>query len=319
MRALKYAVGEALLSLWRAKRSALFSVATIAATLLIFGGFLVVSANLEPLIEGWNAAAELSAYLTDDVTEAQRRAIDQRLVSSSVVASREYVSKAEALDRFTSDFDDLSGAVAGFDDNPFPASFEVRLRTEGVGADAIDALAEDLTEMGGVADVRYDRVWLERLSAAGTLLRALVVAFAAVLLVGVSLTVSSVVRLAFYARRDEIEIMRLVGAPGIYVRGPFLVEGIVQGGIGAGVALALLWLGFVYAQDRYGELIVGVLGLGPLRFLPSLVVLQLLLGGMAVGCVGGLLATWGDASPAPPGSRAEPGGTRRVDRSTPSL
>lgn len=309
MRALKYAVGEALLSLWRGKRSALFSVATIAATLLIFGGFLTVSANLEPLIASWNAAAELSVYLTDEITEAQRSAIEQRLVSSDVVASREYVSKAEALDRFSSDFKDLSGALTGFEDNPFPASFEVRLRTEGVEADAVDALASALAESEGVQDVRYDRVWLERLAAAATLLRALVVAFAGVLLIGVSLTVSNVVRLAFYARRDEIEIMRLVGAPAVYLRGPFLVEGIVQGGVGASLALALLWAGFVYARDRYSEMIVGVLGLGPLQFLAPTVTLLLLTGGMLVGCLGGLIATWGEVS-------STAGGAARVDRAT---
>ncbi len=237
-------------------------------------------------------------YLTEDVTEAQRAAIDARVVASDTVASREYVSKAEALDRFTGEFDDLSGAFVGFDENPFPASFEVRLHTDGVDTAAIDALAASLTDTDGVADVRYDRVWLERLAAAATLLRALVVAFALVLLVGVSLTVSNVVRLAFFARRNEIEIMRLVGAPGIYIRGPFLVEGIIQGGIGAGLALAVLWLGFVYAQERYGALIVGVLGLGEMRFLSPRMLLMLVLGGMSVGSFGGLIASWGDVSTA---------------------
>ena len=141
-------------------------------------------------------------------------------------------------------------------------------------------------------------MWLERLAAAATLLRALVVAFALVLLVGVSLTVSNVVRLAFFARRNEIEIIRLVGAPGIYIRGPFLVEGIIQGGIGAGLALAVLWLGFVYAQERYGALIVGVLGFGEMQFLSPRMLLMLVIGGMSVGSLGGLIATWGDVSTA---------------------
>ncbi len=313
MRALKYALGEALLSLWRARSSALFSIVTIAATLLIFGGFLLLAANLEPLVEGWSAAAELSVYLGEEVSDTERSAIDQMLVESEAVAAREYVSRAEALARFTREFDDLSGALSGFDDNSFPASFEVRLQTSEVETTAIDDLAARLREADGVADVRYDRVWLERLTAAATLLRAVTLGFAVVLLVGAALTVSNVVRLAFYGRRDEIEIMRLVGAPAMYIRGPFLVEGILQGGLGAGLAIATLWMAFLVARDRYGELVVEVLGLGDLQFLSARLGVLLLVGGMGVGCLGGLIATWGDPSRGTRAPRRETAAGQRVD------
>ena len=305
MRALKYALGEALLSLWRSRSSAIFSIATIAATLLIFGGFLLLTSNLEPLVESWSAAAEMSVYLGDEVSETARGDIDAMLVASEVVEAREYVSQVEALARFTREFDDLSGALGGFDDNPFPASFEVRLRTRDVETAAIDDLAARLRDADGVDDVRYDRVWLERLTAAATLLRAVTLGFAVVLLVGAALTASNVVRLAFYARRDEIEIMRLVGAPGTFIRGPFLVEGILQGGLGASLAVATLWMAFLFARDRYGALVVEVLGLGDLQFLPVRLAALLLVGGMGVGCLGGLIATWGDPSSAAKAPRRE--------------
>ena len=301
MRALKYALGEALISLWRSRSSGIFSIATIAATLLIFGGFLLIASNLEPLVESWSAAAELSVYLTDEVSDGERTEIEALLVASDLVDAREYVSRAEALARFSREFSDLNAALGGDEENPFPASFEVRLRAGVDETAAVDALADRLRQTAGVDDIRYDRVWLERLSAAATLLRAVIIGFAAVLLAGAALTVSNVVRLAFYARRDEIEIMRLVGAPAAYLHGPFLAEGVVQGGLGAGLALGILWIAFAFARDRYGDLVTGVLGLGELVFLPGRYAWLIVGGGMVVGCLGGLIATWRD-----PGRGARP-------------
>jgi cell division transport system permease protein len=104
-----------------------------------------------------------------------------------------------------------------------------------------------------------------------------------------ALTVANVVRLAAYSRRDEIEIMKLVGAPLTFIRGPFVAEGVLQGGLGALLAIALLWAGFVAARARYGALASEALGMGSISFLPLQTSLLLVLGGMLLGCLGGLV------------------------------
>jgi cell division transport system permease protein len=104
-----------------------------------------------------------------------------------------------------------------------------------------------------------------------------------------ALTVANVVRLAAYSRRDEIEIMKLVGAPLTFIRGPFVAEGVLQGGLGALLAIALLWAGFVAARARYGTLASEALGMGSISFLPLQTSLLLVLGGMLLGCLGGLV------------------------------
>jgi len=109
------------------------------------------------------------------------------------------------------------------------------------------------------------------------------------LAVAAALTVANVVRLAAYARRDEIEIMQLVGAPFAFIRGPFVAEGILQGGLGAVVAIVLLWAIFLTGKAWYGDLAVEGLGLTTLTFLPFGVLLTLVGGGMLLGCVGGLI------------------------------
>src|SRR5439155_18127342 len=118
----------------------------------------------------------------------------------------------------------------------------------------------------GVADVPYDRQWLMRVLSAITIVRAVGLVLGAVLTVAAAVTVHNVVRLALYARRDEIEIMQLVGAPQAYIRGPFVVEGVLQGGVGAAVSLAALGVGFLLLRARYLAPLASSINLGSVRF-----------------------------------------------------
>ncbi len=290
MRALKYFLTEAAASLLRNWRSAALAVLTIAAGLFVLGFVLMVHTNLQQVVARWNEAAEMSVYLKDDVTPEQLRAVDKMVGDSGLADERQYVSKTDAVDRFRRQFPDLATAADRLDRNPFPASFEVRLSARGRTADtAVEALAARLAGAPGVADVRYDRRWLNRLNAAIRLFRTLGLVVVALLSLAAALTVANVVRLAAYARRDEIEIMQLVGAPFAFIRGPFVAEGILQGGAGALVAIALLWAVFLLGRGWYSSIALEGLGGATLTFLPAGLVITLLAGGMLLGCVGALI------------------------------
>jgi cell division transport system permease protein len=293
MRALKYSFDEAVASLWRGRRSGILSTATIAVALFVLGGFLLATSNLERLGLEWSKTAEMSVYLDDRITPAQKSAVEQMLAPGDLVAAAEFVSKPEALKRFRQTFADLATTVESLENNPLPASYEVRLSPSGDAPAAIDALGGKLRAAPGVADVRYDRQWLDRLLAAVRIVRTVGFALGAVLTVAAALTVANVVRLALYARRDELEIMELVGAPRSYMRGPFVMEGVLQGGIGAAMALAALALLFLAVRSRYLVALAAALNLSSFRFLPLELCGLLLLGGMAVGCVGGFVAAAG--------------------------
>ena len=292
MRALRYALEEAFTSLWRGRQAGLLSTLTIALALFILGGFLVVTANLGRLGAEWSNAAELSVYLKDDITAGDRRAVELLLTPSDLIAAHEYVSKSDALARFKQTFGDLAAAVDGVGGNPLPASLEVRLRPgPGVSA-SVDSLATSVRQMAGVADVRYDRQWLIRVLSAINVIRGVGLVLGSVLAIAAALTVANVVRLALYARRDELDIMNLVGAPQAYVRGPFVMEGVLQGGIGALVALVALGAAFFALRGRYLLPLASALNMSSIHFLPVELCVALVLGGMAVGCLGGLVAAW---------------------------
>ena len=288
MRAFRYAFDEAIFSLWRGRRSGALSTATIAVALFVLGAFLIATSNLERLGREWSNAAELSVYLTDTVTPEQRAAIERILATGNIVASHQYLSKGDALARFKRTFKDMSGTVESLGENPLPASYEVQLRP---GAEnAVDLLLAEVRQAPGVADVRYDREWIQRLSSAVTVVRGAGVVLGILLTIAAALTVANVVRLGLYARRDELDIMQLVGAPGVYITGPFVMEGTLQGGIGAFLALLALGGVFYGFKGRYLVPLASAINLSGVTFLSIEVSLLLIAGGMAVGCLGGAIA-----------------------------
>ena len=290
MRALRYFVKEAMASLWRRRGAAIIAILTIAAGVFVLGFFLIVNSNVQRIARRWADAAELSIFLKDDANERNLKMIDDLIAGSGLAAQRQYVSKADALNRFRLEFPDLAPATARLERNPFPASFEVRLRPEAQGAEeAVGNLATTLSGLPGVADVRYDRRWLSRLHAAMRFVGGVGAVIAGMLALASALTVANVVRLAAYARRDEIEIMQLVGAPLTYVRGPFVFEGVLQGGAGALLAIGFLAIAFSAMQARYGPLATQALGLPSIMFLPVELSILLVIGGMLLGCLGGFI------------------------------
>jgi cell division transport system permease protein len=291
MRALEYAITQGWASLWRTRGSSAFAVAAIALAMMVLGALLLITWNVEQMIAQWTSAAEFSVYLRDDATSEQRGAIEAAIDASGVAEGREYVSKAQALTRFRSEFADLASLTAGFDDNPFPASVEVRVRATAEANGSADGLVQRVAAMPGVADVRYDREWLARLASGLDAVRGAGFALALLMAVAAAMTVAAVVRLGMHGRRDEIEIMQLVGSPMAFIRGPFVAEGLLQGGVGALLALGLLWLGFATVSAWWGTDLRTLMDGGSPLFLPPRFSALLVGGGMLVGGLGGFAAS----------------------------
>ena len=179
--ALSYSFDEAITSLWRGRRSGLLSTATIGLALFVLGGFLLATSNLQRLGDEWSRSAEMSVYLNDDATAAQKTAIEGLLRPGPIIAGAEFVSKVQALERFKRAFADLASTVGTLDSNPLPASYEVRLQPQAGTSAGVDELAQQLRNVGGVADVRYDRQWLERLTSTIAIVRIVGLALGGVL------------------------------------------------------------------------------------------------------------------------------------------
>jgi cell division transport system permease protein len=277
---ISYAFDEAIASLRRSGRSALISIGTIAIAFITLGGFLLISVNVQDVLDRWLEAAEISVYLQETAADAERVAVEQFLRARPEVAAVEFVSKEHALQRFRTDFPELADVTGSLSQNPFPSALEVRLRAGGDSTTSAEMLAKDVAEKSGVADVQFDRTWLARLLGVVSSARLAGAVVAGILMLGAAFTVGAVVRLSLYARRDELEIMALVGAPFSYIRGPFVFEGLLLGGIGAAVALMVVAVLYYFAGQYQ-----------PVRFLGYGEVALMLIGGIVVGAAAGTLAS----------------------------
>ena len=291
MRAFDYALRQGWASLWRSRGSSTFAIVAIALAMIVLGALLLLTWNVEQLLARWSSAAEFSVYLRDDATSEQRGAIESLIDQSGVTAGREYVSKGDALTRFRREFAELASLTTGFDDNPFPASVEVRVRSDADADGRAEELVRRLAAAPGVADVRYDREWLARIASGLATIRAAGLALATLMAIAAGVTVATVVRLGLYARREELEIMELVGAPLTFIRGPFIAEGLLQGGLGAVLALALLGLTYGVVVAWWGQDLNALFDGGAVEFLPPRLLAYLVAGGMAVGSAGGFAAS----------------------------
>jgi cell division transport system permease protein len=291
VRAIDYAFRQGWASLRRGGGSTLFAVVAIALAMSVLGGLLLVTWNVERLLARWTTSAEFSVYLRDDATSEQRGVIEAFVDQSGAAAGREYVSKEQALVRFRTEFAELASTAAGIGDNPFPASIEVRMQGTAEKDGRADALLKKVATLPGVADIRYDRAWLAKVGAGLDALRRAGGVLALMMALAAAVTVAAVVRLGLHARREEIEIMQLVGASLAFIRGPFVAEGLLQGGIGAVGAVLLLWGGFMVASASWGpQLATALEGVDP-QFLPARFCALLVAGGMLVGGAGGFAAS----------------------------
>jgi len=288
LRALVYFLEEAFTSLRRSWLISVVSVGTIAVSLFVLGAFLTLASNLHDVVTRWTQKVQVVFYLDDGIESRVRESLQDRLQGDAAVEGLVFVSRTEALDRFRALFRDLRTLPDDLGQNPFPASFEVSLRADHQSPREVQRLVHDFERAPGVQEVQYDLLWIERLATAVRLVRGVGLFLGGILLLAGVFTISNVIRLTIYAREDELDIMRLVGATQAYVRGPFVMEGMIQGGLGGlfsfvllTLALRLLAHDLATASEVLGRASISLpAGLGPV----------LVAGGMLVGVAGSFIS-----------------------------
>ncbi len=264
---------------------ALVGTATIFVAIFATGLLAAALGGAERLLQGWAGEVRISVYLAPGADlEAAARAARTLAPGREVEA----VPAATALRRLAETLGEEARVLEGVGPGALPDSVEVR--APGISLAGARALAQALRGVPGVAEVDYGNAWLEKLEAFVARARVAAVVLFAALAVATAVLVSNTLRLAVFARRDEIEIMKLVGATNGFVSAPFLIEGVLQGLLGAGLAvLALLGLHLLLVP-RLQAAVTLAGGLALRDTLPPPLVLGLVLGGGAVGLLGSALS-----------------------------
>jgi len=241
-KAMRYAFEEAFSGLVRRRALTVVSVATIGASLGVFGLFFSIARAGRSLVDSLASKVQVVIYVSPDLADADRAALVARIKGQSAVKGVEERTAEEALTRFKALFPDLAAVPEEIGETTFPPSIEVSLKPELAPAPVVSSLIESWRKTAGVDDVHYDAILVSRLSAFVGLIKGLALVLGLVLAAASAFTIANVIRLSVYSREDEIEIMRLVGASKGFIRGPFLVEGSLSGAFGGLLASGLLAL-----------------------------------------------------------------------------
>jgi cell division transport system permease protein len=244
-------------------------VATIAGTLLLVGAFALLISNMSGLLERFGREVRLTAYAADGLAPEAGPALAARVGRIAGVERAEWVGKEEALERFRRRLGGEASLLEGLEENPLPASVEVELAASHRSAEGLAQVRAALEGTEGVAEVAHGHAWVEGYARAVSVLRGAAVVLGGVLGLAALLIVTNTIRLAVYARRDEIEILMLVGATRTFVAVPFLLEGVIQGALGGLLALGLLGLGFALFGGALHGAFAFVLGSAEPAFLPA--------------------------------------------------
>jgi cell division transport system permease protein len=290
---LGFLLGEAFRDLRRAGRVAVSAIVLIMLSLAAVGSFLLLSDNLGRAVGAWRERLRVIVYLRHEPSPSAASALVRKVEETPGVAAVRFVSRADALASLKQVLGKDASAAENLTGNPLPASLEITPSAEGATPEGARLLIDRLTALPETEEVAGGVEWIDKLARLQRLATLVGLGFGAVLGVAAILTVTTATTLVLHARRHETEIMRLVGAPELMIRLPLLLQGMVQGLLGATLALAGLAVAHMVVAPRLAPLMTSTIGLGDLDFLPVTHIVGIALAGAVLGAVGGLLARGG--------------------------
>lgn len=264
------------------------TIGTITLALLIVSLFLLVFVNLENAAETWSERVQVTVYFDHELTQQEQDAFRSAVTAIPGTARVGYVTRDEALKRFRARLRGQETLLEGVRSEVLPPSLEITLKQSHRDTREVEAYVADLKRIAGISEVQYGEEWVRRFNTFLNFMRLVGALLGSFLVVAVLFIVSNTIKLTIYARRDELEVMALVGATRLFIKAPFLMEGLLQGGAGALLAMGLLfglYEGFLH--NAGGFLTFNPANAG-LAFLPIEYVGGIILSGVVLGFIGSL-------------------------------
>jgi cell division transport system permease protein len=288
---LGFILAEAARDLRRIGGIGVSAVLLIALSIAVLGGFWLLSLNLERAVSQWRARVRVIVYLKDEPAASKLDDLLRQVQAIPGVQEVRYVSKDQALRTLRHALGAQAEVTEHLPRNPLPASLEVTPDAQAATPLGSRALVQRLTELPGVDEVQAATRWLEGLAHFRRLFELIGLGVGAVLALAAILTVTTATTLVLHQRRDEMEIMRLVGARESVIRLPRMLQGTAQGLVAAAIAVAILVVAYAFVAPRLQPLLPLTLGLDRLTFLSGPQMLLLMAGGAVLGGMGGMLAS----------------------------
>lgn len=264
------------------------TIGTITLALLIVSLFLLVFVNLESAAENWSERVQVTVYFDKELTNQEQNAIREKISALSGVSRISYVTREEALKRFKSRLKGQETLLEGVRAEVLPTSFEIALKSTHRDTVSVENFVTALKRIPGITEVQYGEEWVRRFNSFLNFMRMLGALLGGFLVVAVIFIVSNTIKLTIYSRRDELEVMALVGATRFFIRAPFLLEGLIQGTAGSILSVGLLFVLYKGFLHNAGNFLTFNPATSGLSFLPPEYIAGLLLAGAVLGFIGSL-------------------------------
>jgi cell division transport system permease protein len=266
----------------------LLTIGTITLAFLILSLALLIYVNLERVTESWSDRVQVTAYFSEDLSPGDLATLKAKIKAVEGTSDVQYISKDEALKRFYGRLKGQEALLEGVSPEILPSSLEIHLKKNSRDSASVSRYVERLKKIPMITEVQYGEEWVKRFSHFMNLIRFAGVLVAGFIVLAVVFIVANTIKLTIYARKDELDLMGLVGATRLFIKVPYLIEGVVQGVIGAILAnLVLLgvYLAFLNNADFFFSFNTMEAGL---LFLPVTYLVALVFGGAALGFLGSL-------------------------------
>ncbi|MFQ5579513.1 MAG: cell division protein FtsX [Nitrospiria bacterium] len=289
MKRLLYFLDAAFENIKLNRTMALLSLISLSLTLMLFGLFLLFYYNFQGLIGTMRENIQFSIYIDDNIDDDQIGRIKEVLSGDQRIDSFDYITKGKALEIFEAYFQDQS-LLKSLGGNPLPASFEVHVKVDFQNPSELRKMIKDFGGLSGVDEIHHGSELFQNLNAFLGFMRIVGVGIGAFLAVAVMTIVANTIRLHFYNRKEEIEIMKLIGATHRFIKIPFFMEGSLMGSVGG--VLASLILFSLYSFSRvHLQALIGMIGhFQGIRFLPLSMLVGLIIAGGTFGGIGSLVS-----------------------------
>ena len=259
---------------------------TLGFSLAIFSLFLVVFMNLNMVVSSWGERTHIVVYVNDSAGAGPEE-LRRQVLGVGGVKDVRYVSKEEAFEELKREMKGHEGVLEGINKGVLPASVEIQVLEEYMDPEKLQGMVESLGKLPWAEDIQYSQEWMKKFSGVLRFIEAAALFLGIFLAAATVFIITNTIRLTVYARRDEIEIMRLVGASDLFIKMPFYMEGVIQGVVGGFIALGILAVGRAMLASRIPAYLAFVVEVP----VPAhILLLMLVLAGIGMGISGSLIS-----------------------------